>query len=79
MKSPKEPRRELSIHAQHFGEASPKARFLYGVVLIIFSLIIIVSSQINGGFNYINVSEMPDQVEVAKQAFASQYSSTIEN
>ncbi|MEO0334562.1 MAG: hypothetical protein AAF223_23305 [Bacteroidota bacterium] len=79
MKSPYEQRRELSIHTQHFGEASSKARFLYGVVLIIFSLIIIVSSQINGGFNYINVSEMPDQVEVAKQAFASQYSSTIEN
>ncbi|MEM6845731.1 MAG: hypothetical protein AAF944_27345 [Bacteroidota bacterium] len=79
MKSPYEQRRELSIHAQHFGEASPKARFLYGVVLIIFSLIIIVSSQMNDRFDYTNVSETPKQVEVAKQAFASQYSDIHEN
>ncbi|MEM8967092.1 MAG: hypothetical protein AAGE93_11800 [Bacteroidota bacterium] len=79
MKSPYEQRRELSIHAQHFGEASPKARFLYGFVLIIFSLIIIVSSQMNDRLNYLNISETPDHVKVAKQSFASQYSSTTEN
>ena len=44
MKTPYEQRRELSIHARHFGEAGRPARLMYGILLTLFALVVILSS-----------------------------------
>ncbi|MGB3587665.1 MAG: hypothetical protein WBA23_14045 [Tunicatimonas sp.] len=79
MKTYYDQRRELSIHARHFGEASFHARITYGTLLILFALIIIVSSYINDRPRYLNTIETPTKIEVAKQAFASRYSTEAAN
>lgn len=61
MKTPYEQRRELSIHTRHFGEASPQACLMYGILLTLFALIMILSSTVSGALNYRGAAE-PDQV-----------------
>ncbi|MEM9673120.1 MAG: hypothetical protein ACFB15_04335 [Cyclobacteriaceae bacterium] len=74
MKTPYDQRRELSIHARHFGEASIQARLMYGLLLLVFALMMIVSGWTNDRSDYLNTNETLENIELAKQAFAVRYS-----
>ncbi len=46
MMTPYDQRRELSIHAHHFGQASQPARLMYGILLTLFALVVVLSSMV---------------------------------
>ncbi|MEQ9442921.1 MAG: hypothetical protein RIG62_28035 [Cyclobacteriaceae bacterium] len=73
MKTYYEQRHELSIHTRHFGKASPNARLMYGVLLILFTLIMMVNTRINTGSSNQGRFDVPAKFTVAKQAFVSQH------
>ena len=69
MKTQFDDRYKLSFHSRHFGEASPRARLMYSVLLILLMLTILISNRISSPTHYLNTSETPATIKVAKQAF----------
>lgn len=69
MKTYYDQRRALSIHTRHFGEASQKARLTYGILLILFALILLMNSWISEQRNDLNTVDRPINVEMAAPAF----------